>query len=230
MTTAKVYKVGGAVRDEMLGVKNKDLDYAIECESFDAMRQYIIESGGEIFLETPKYFTIRAKVPSLGVADFVLCRKDGFYKDGRRPETVEVGTIYDDLARRDFTINAMAVSTDGQMLDPYNGKADLERLIIRCVRNPYDRFEEDGLRILRAMRFAITKRMDLHETIIQCLCDPKVVKLLRIISIDRKRDELYKCFKHDTFATLNFLEQFGLVKEELFLQNRELWLEPTSKL
>src|SRR4051812_9903063 len=113
MADAKIYLVGGAVRDKIMNITPKDLDYSIECESFDAMRQYIIDRGGTIFLETPQYFTIRAKVPELGAADFVLCRRDGMYKDNRRPETVEVGTIFDDLARRDFTMNAIAIDEQG---------------------------------------------------------------------------------------------------------------------
>lgn len=73
------FEVGGAVRDKLLGVQSKDIDYAVEAESFSAMRDAVIERGGKIFLETPQYLTIRAHVPKLGAADFVLCRKDGEY-------------------------------------------------------------------------------------------------------------------------------------------------------
>src|SRR5689334_19330699 len=102
MNKVKLYKVGGYVRDQVLGLKSKDIDYAVEAESYDAMKNHLIEKGAKIYLEQPQYFTIRGKLNDED-ADFVLCRKEGKYSDGRRPDTVEIGTIYDDLARRDFT-------------------------------------------------------------------------------------------------------------------------------
>ena len=155
---AKFYEVGGAVRDEILNLPTNDLDYAVEAESYEAMREAVLERGGEIFLESPEYLTIRAKVPGIGPADFVLCRKDGAYSDGRHPDRVEPGTLLDDLARRDFTMNAMAVDIEnGKLYDPHDGRKDMEAETIRCVGVAEERFEEDALRILRAIRFAITK-------------------------------------------------------------------------
>ncbi len=101
----KIYLVGGSIRDQLLGLKSKDLDYAVEAGSYEEMRDYIKENG-KIFLETPEYLTIRAHLKNGEPADFVLCRKDGEYSDGRRPDKVTPGTLYDDLARRDFTVNA----------------------------------------------------------------------------------------------------------------------------
>ena len=109
----KIYQVGGSVRDEFLNIKSKDIDYAVEADSFGDMRKYMIDNGYNIFLETPQYFTIRAKFPDSHecnhlVADFALCRIDGQYSDGRRPDKVHRATIHEDLSRRDFTINAIA--------------------------------------------------------------------------------------------------------------------------
>jgi tRNA nucleotidyltransferase (CCA-adding enzyme) len=160
---ARFFQVGGSVRDKLLGVKSKDIDYAVECESFDAMREAILAKGGKIFVETPQYFTIRANVPVLGATDYVLCRKDGAYSDGRRPDSVEVGTIFDDLARRDFTVNAIAIDTEtGALIDPHGGAQDLTARVLRCVGNPVDRFNEDRLRIFRAARFSLTKGLTVH--------------------------------------------------------------------
>ena len=82
MQNVRVFKVGGAVRDQFLNRPNKDVDFAVEAESYDVMRNYILENGGKIYLETPEFLTIRGRMPDLGDADFVLCRKDGKYSDG----------------------------------------------------------------------------------------------------------------------------------------------------
>ncbi len=223
---AKFYQVGGSVRDELLGLKSKDIDYAVECASFDAMRKAILERGGEIFLETPQYLTIRAKVPSLGACDFVLCRKDGEYQDGRRPEGVEPGTILDDLARRDFTMNALAKGENGVLLDPHGGQEDIAKKVIKCVGDTRERFSEDGLRMIRAIRFAITKGFWISNDIHNCLVDEPFYKVrLSGVSPERVREELIRCFKHDTIRTLYILGIYSGLSNLLFLDN--LWLKPT---
>lgn len=124
----KFYQVGGSVRDKIMGIKPHDIDFAIGAESFGAMREAILARGGKIFLEMEKFFTIRANLPELGSADFVLTRKDGSYSDGRRPDGVTVGTILDDLARRDFTMNAIAINVEtGDILDPFDGTGDIHK-------------------------------------------------------------------------------------------------------
>ena len=226
---AKFYEVGGAVRDKILNLPTNDLDYAVEAESYEAMREAVLERGGEIFLESPEYLTIRAKVPGIGPADFVLCRKDGSYSDGRHPDKVEPGTLLDDLARRDFTMNAMAVDIEtGKLYDPHDGRKDMEAETIRCVGVAEERFEEDALRILRAIRFAITKDMKLDEDIDEALKDSYLVKLLENVSVERTREELNKAFKFDTLGTLALLEKYPLVREALF-SSRVLKLEGTLK-
>ena len=125
--TIKAYKVGGCVRDEILGIKSKDIDYAVEAESFDAMVKWVEDSGGKVYLPKPEHFTVRAKVPGLGDADYVLCRKERGYSDGRRPDHVEMGTLYDDLKRRDLTINSIAQNSEtGEYIDPFNGIQDIK--------------------------------------------------------------------------------------------------------
>src|SRR6478735_1674813 len=157
---AKFYQVGGCVRDSLLGVESKDIDFSVEAPSYEAMREAVIERCGgnpeSIKVDKPEFATIRAIDPKLGGVDFVLCRKDGAYSDGRRPDSVEMGTLLDDLARRDFTVNAIARADDGSLIDPFNGQADLKLRLLRCVGG-VDRLREDSLRMLRAFRFAITK-------------------------------------------------------------------------
>jgi tRNA nucleotidyltransferase (CCA-adding enzyme) len=225
----KIYQVGGSVRDHVLGQKSKDIDYAVVATCWDEMREYIL-SKGKIYLETPQYFTIRAHVEGLGDADFVLCRKDGEYRDGRHPDSVEVGTLWDDLARRDFTMNAIAVDVDtNKMIDPYGGVTDIKCRIIRCVRNPFDRFSEDALRILRALRFSITKDMTIDASIESTFGDVRLLELLEnSVSWDRKKDELHKMFKADTQRTLLLLKRYPAI-ENLLFSDKTLWLEPTLK-
>jgi tRNA nucleotidyltransferase (CCA-adding enzyme) len=224
---AKFYQVGGSVRDELLGLKSKDIDYAVEAEGFEAMRQAIVERGGEIFLETPAYFTIRARVPELGACDFVLCRKDGEYKDGRRPKSVEPGTIFDDLARRDFTVNAIAKTEDGTLIDPHGGIDHVHCKILRCVGSTDKRFDEDGLRMIRAIRFHVTKDLRIHNDIVECLMNPVFfVHNLRGVSAERVREELVKCFQHNTKLTLQVLNIFDDLRDYIF-SCWGLWLKPT---
>lgn len=235
MQNVHVYEVGGAVRDRILGVPNKDIDFAVEASSYNDMREYILENG-RIYLEQPEYFTIRAHIDR-GLrgapydADFVLCRREGTYKDGRRPDQVFVGTIYDDLARRDLTVNAIAVDMEtGEILDPFGGVKDLNNGILRSVGKPEDRFEEDALRMLRALRFSITKHMKIHKSIVRLLKDPHYLDLLENnISMDRKREELERMFKYDTRATLVLLAYFPELTWRLFGEGSAIWLKPTNE-
>jgi tRNA nucleotidyltransferase (CCA-adding enzyme) len=225
----KYYLVGGAVRDKLMNLKPKDLDYSVEAESFEAMRADIIARGGTIFLETPQYFTIRAKMPILGAADFVLARYDGQYTDGRRPDEVKAGTILEDLARRDFSVNAIAENVDtGEIVDPYNGRENIINKIISCVRNAEDRFTEDSLRMLRAIRFSITKGFTMDDEIISCLTNPNLVNLLDNVSFERIREELFKCFNFNTFETIKTLNNFPLLRDFCFSRGN-LILVPTLR-
>ncbi len=222
---AKFYQVGGCVRDALLGVVSKDIDFSVEADSYDAMREAVIERCGgnpdSIKVDKPEFATIRAVDPVLGGVDFVLCRKDGAYSDGRRPDSVEMGTLLDDLSRRDFTVNAIAKADDGSLIDPFNGQADLKLRLLRCVGG-VERLREDSLRMLRAFRFAITKGFALSMDVARFLKDDGNAKLLDNISIERIREELLKCFTKDTLQTLVWLEEFKAIKRAIFSRNLSL--------
>lgn len=207
----KFYEVGGAVRDSLMGVESKDVDFAVEAESFQAMEESLKLRGFHIFLSTPKYFTVRARVPvtlsplfrTTKVADFVLCRKDGPTKDGRRPEYVEPGTILDDLARRDFTMNAIARDPGtGSLIDPYDGAGDIQKGILKFVGDPYQRIAEDGLRVLRGLRFRITKNLRLHHETDDAFRSDLATDMIKKVSVERVREELEKMFSQNTFESL----------------------------
>lgn len=228
----RIFEVGGSVRDKFLGLPNKDRDFAVEAPSWEAMREHVHGIASKVFLETPEHLTIRALVPvgkKAEARDFVLCRKDGAYSDGRRPDTVEPGTIFDDLARRDFTINAMAINTEtGELLDPHGGRADAEARRLRCVGKAEDRFGEDALRILRAIRFRITKDLVIDADIALLMQDrsPRWPNHLKAVSIERIREELLKCFQHDTVLTLTVFQAINPLFTEVVFGG-DLWLEPT---
>lgn len=212
---AKHYLVGGAVRDQLLGLKCKDWDYAVEAASYEIMVEDIRARGGEIFLEKPEFFTVRAKLDGKS-ADFVLCRKESGFTDGRHPDKVEIGTIYDDLARRDFTINAMAQAEDKSILDPFNGGEDLAKGRIRCVGNTEERLKEDYLRIMRAIRFAVTKGFALDGKLARAMDKPEIYEGLANVSRERIYEELRKCFEHSTMETMYMLNHFYRVRDFIF--------------
>jgi tRNA nucleotidyltransferase (CCA-adding enzyme) len=226
MSEIKYYTVGGYVRDSLLGVKSHDIDFAVEAPSYEAMRQDLIAKGVRIFLETPIYFTIRGSHPEYGGVDYVLCRKDGDYVDGRHPEQVLAGTLYDDLARRDFTINAMAFNESGQIIDPFDGQVDLKIGQIKCVGDPHKRFEEDALRILRAIRFATRLGFDIEVN--TQIAMAAWADTVRRLPLERVREELHKCFKQNTLKTIFYLIRFNLMTD-IFGQDSSLWLMPTNK-
>ena len=222
-----VYEVGGKIRDEFMGLSNKDVDYAVEASLFEEMKEYIISEGGQIYLETPEYFTIRANLNGIA-ADFVLCRKDGSYSDGRRPDFVEVGTIYDDLARRDFTMNAIARNIKtGEIIDPFGGISDIRWRVVRCVGKTEDRMNEDSLRILRALRFSITKNMFMCPDIEELFKSSRWMARLSLVSQERIQNELHKMFVSNTFETMRFLVENPLLASACFPES--IWLKPTSE-
>jgi tRNA nucleotidyltransferase (CCA-adding enzyme) len=223
-TSIKFYRVGGWVRDHILGIKSKDIDYAVEAPSYEAMVEYI-KAHGKIYQERPEFLTVRARINGED-CDYVMCRKEGAYSDGRHPDQVEPGTIFDDLARRDFTVNAIAMDQGGQLIDPFGGQKDLANRLLRCVGNAYDRFNEDSLRLFRAIRFSITKGMIMHIDVQNCMFSLPLLARLETIPIERIREELVRCFQHDTYATLVTLNKFQNLQQYVF-RVRGLQLTPT---
>lgn len=232
-----IFLVGGAVRDLVLKENPKDFDFSVESNSFDEMKESIINNGFEIFLESPQYFTIRARAKnnwsfanidmSHKTFDFVLCRKEGEYSDGRRPDSVSVGSIEDDLSRRDFTVNAMAMDALGNILDPWNGKEDLQSNTLKCVGNTEDRLKEDSLRMIRAIRFVVTKNLWADVELSMCLHKSDYISLLDNVSMERVREELHKMLKHDTLKSLEILDHYRDLRNYIF--SKDIWLMPTTK-
>lgn len=233
----KFYEVGGCVRDEYMGTTSKDVDFAVEAASFEEMESGLKLRGFKVFLSTPEFLTIRAQVPAsepallarTKVADFVLCRKDSATGDGRRPDFVEPGNIYDDLARRDFTMNAIARDVQTQeVLDPHGGVDDIKNGLLKFVGDPMRRISEDGLRVLRGLRFMITKNIFAHPDTDSALVSPLALEMLMKVSIERVREELEKMFAHDTVRSVKLLANYHPQLHESIFRDG-LRLMPTLK-
>lgn len=226
----KLYEVGGAVRDKIMGLPSKDIDFVAEVNfrhalffqphsaasdnslCYDHLRAQLEHFGFTIYTEAPEFGTIRAHFPRDDsrygklVADFVLARKDGPSSDGRRPDYVLPGTLYDDLSRRDFTCNALAIDpVTGNLIDPFNGLDDIRNRTLRFVGDPMMRLREDGLRALRAIRFSVTKEMSFSRDALLALRDPETATLLSGVSVERRREELERAFAHDSLTTMRIL-------------------------
>jgi poly(A) polymerase len=239
------YEVGGKVRDEILGLVSKDVDYVAvpnqslldlytEAEDmFTVLHCYLVSEKFEIFLETPSCFTIRARFPEghryQGVADFVMARKEVGYISGTRTPIVKPGTLYDDLERRDFTLNALAKDGDGNIIDYFKGLEDLKRGYLRTPLDCTVTFDDDPLRILRAIRFCITKGFWIGPVMDGVIQDYDYENKMGVVSTERIREELFKCFKHDTIKTLKTLHEYPALRNYIF-RNNSLWLKPTMEL
>jgi tRNA nucleotidyltransferase/poly(A) polymerase len=242
----KLFRVGGCVRDALLGISSKDIDFTFVLpdlsqsvkEGFDFMENWMKERNFQIFLSTPEMFTVRAKFP-VGdpneglVADFVMARKEVGYIEGTRNPILVLGTLEDDLVRRDFTLNAMAEDADGNLIDLFGGREDLAKGLLRTPLDARITMMDDPLRIMRALRFSITKGFTIDDSIwvaIHRKRNPQILeKLEKVVSAERIREEVVKMMKHDTVKTL---ELFREVEDTLpgftaMVFSRGLWLKPT---
>jgi tRNA nucleotidyltransferase/poly(A) polymerase len=200
-------------------------------------RSYLTEEEFELFLVTPDCFTIRAKFPKghkyQGVADFVMARKEiGYIPDTRQPIIIP-GTLYDDLERRDFTLNALAKDDNGEIIDYFDGMWALENKMLLTPLDAKVTMMDDPLRLLRAFRFSITKGFTISPRIWEtCLMDGIVEKLDKVVSQERIRDEVFKMMKHDTLKTLELFERIRLVNPNILtiMFGKGIWLKPTNEL
>jgi tRNA nucleotidyltransferase (CCA-adding enzyme) len=178
--------VGGAVRDTLMGRSHTDFDIAT-----DALPPQVMSLFRRVIPTGIKHGTVTVlfKGTTFEVTTF---RTDAQYSDGRRPDSVTFApSIFDDLARRDFTINAMAYDLlTRTMNDPHGGKQDLARSVIRAIGDPAERFREDGLRPLRACRFAAQLSFTIDDATRAAI--PACLEILAKVSAERVRDEILK--------------------------------------
>ncbi len=206
------FLVGGCVRDLVIGRKPKDWDIAT-----NAMPEDIIKLFPKTFYEN-EYGTVgvvneTAEDETLHTVEVTPYRLESGYSDFRRPDKVKWGkTIEDDLARRDFSMNALAYDIETEkLLDPFGGKADITKKLIRTVGKPEDRFGEDALRMFRALRLASELNFAIEHDTQAAIA--KQAQLLAHISRERVRDEFTKIIMSDTPAlALDLAARLGLLK------------------
>ena len=221
---ADFYLVGGSVRDTLLGRPIKDRDYVVLTEmSFDELVTEMESAGATIFVRKPEFLTLRARF-NKEVFDVTFPRVDGEYKDGRRPSVVTpADSLKQDASRRDFTINAMYLDAYGVVRDFYGGRQDLEHKVIRAVGDPNERFKEDYLRILRAIRFACTLGFTIDDHTLLAMF--RHIDGLETISADRIREEVNRSLAADSQRTvLLLLPVFSI------LERKGLTLQVTQKV
>lgn len=188
----EAYVVGGYVRDRLLGKEVNDIDIVVVGSGIEFAEAVAVAMKKRKIVTYEKFGT--AMMPTEGgKIEFVGSRKESYHRDSRNP-VVAVGTLEEDLSRRDFTVNAMAVSLNaaawGELADPFHGTADLESKIIRTPLDPAATFDDDPLRIMRAVRFAAQLGFTIDPVTLEAI--PPVRERLAIISQERITEEFMK--------------------------------------
>ena len=198
------YLVGGCVRDMALGVRPHDWDICT-----GALPEQVMEVFPGALPTGLKHGTVTVRINSRSV-EVTTFRSEENYADHRHPETVRfVGELTTDLSRRDFTINAMALSPDGLIMDPFGGLTDLEHRCIRCVGSPELRFEEDALRMFRALRFSARLDFTIEEATLAAI--GKKAHLASALAAERIRDEVEKTLLTPRPETVGLMQHLGLL-------------------
>lgn len=186
------YVIGGYVRDCILGRETKDIDVVSTGKGIELARAVASRLGGSKISVFKRFGTAMINHKDLEV-EFVGARKESYSEDSRKP-AVEDGTIKDDQDRRDFTINAMAISlnegTWGELVDPFNGVEDLQKGILRTPLEPAKTYSDDPLRMMRAIRFATQLDFQIEESSFQAIYENR--ERIGIVSKERIADELNK--------------------------------------
>jgi tRNA nucleotidyltransferase (CCA-adding enzyme) len=183
------YLVGGCVRDILNGKEPKDFDIATNATP-EQIKKIFPKSFSNNNFGTVTVLT-KSEQENLKEVEITTYRTESGYNDKRHPDSVDfVDNLEEDLKRRDFTINAMAIGTDSKIIDPFNGQEDLKNKIVRAVGDPEERFSEDALRLMRAVRFSASLGFSIEEKTKQAI--KKNALLLKNISNERIRDEFVK--------------------------------------
>ncbi len=204
------YIVGGAIRDAFMGKKVEDYDIATNAtpEELKKIFRRVINTG-------IKHGTVTILFKGLHL-EVTTYRIEGKYSDGRRPDNIRfVSSIHEDLKRRDFTINAIAYEPiSGEIIDPHSGIKDIKKGIIKAIGNPEERFNEDGLRLIRACRFAAQLEFAIEE---KTLCGmANTIKMIERVSKERIREELIKILNSPKpSVAFVYMKETGLLEKIL---------------
>jgi poly(A) polymerase len=194
-TGVEVYVVGGFIRDLLLKKEVEDIDFLIVGDVMKYAQTFAASLGINDIVVFKTFGTAHFHHQGLNF-EFVGARKESYRKSSRKPDVSE-GTFFDDISRRDFTINTIAVSilneNFGEVIDPFNGISDIENKLIRTPLDPKVTFDDDPLRILRAFRFASQLNFSVDDSIMNAA--EELRDRLEIVSQERKTDEFLKILK-----------------------------------
>lgn len=205
----QIYIVGGAVRDLLMKKPISDWDFTT-----DAKPEEILKLFPEGFYDN-KFGTVgvlRSDLVKNEIFEITTMRKEGIYKDYRHPVNVSwTNKIEEDLARRDFTINALALSPTGDIVDPFHGQEDIKNKLIRAVGDPNQRFKEDALRLMRAIRIATELEFEIEPETTQAIKEN--ADLIKEVANERIRDELFKLLESGSpYIGIVKLRETGLLQ------------------
>lgn len=202
----EAYMVGGAVRDYLLGKIPHDIDVTTSAAPHEVKRHFskTVDTGIQ-------HGTVLVLLSGEGI-EVTTFRTEGAYTDNRRPDAVEfVKSLPEDLKRRDFTINAMAMTKNLEIIDPFGGQEDLKRKLIRAVGEPDQRFKEDALRMLRAVRFSSQLNFNIDEKTLASI--KRQAHLIEAIAMERIKIEIDKIMANShTQKSMKYLKISGLTK------------------
>lgn len=199
----EAYVVGGYVRDYLLGIDSVDIDICTNALPKDIINIFNIKK------ETVSYGSITLKIGKYNF-DITTYRKESSYVN-RRPNNIEyTSNLLEDIKRRDFTMNSICMNSSGKIFDYLNGKKDIENKKIEVIGDINKRFSDDPLRMLRAIRFAVTLEFELSPDIIAYISNHK--EQIKSLSFTRKKEELDKIFSSkNALVGLNLLKEFDLL-------------------
>lgn len=219
----EAYVVGGYVRDSLLNIDSYDIDITTSATVEEIKELFNVIDNGSKYLS----YTIVSNNYKYEITTY---RKDISYIDHRHPISEKALTLEEDLVRRDFTINALVLDKNNNIIDRYNGIYDIENKIIRTIGDPYKRFDEDALRILRAIYLKSKLQFEFEENTLNALCDK--AHLVEFLSGVRKKQELYKMVKYnkdnsyiELFIKSGIINYYETLKEGLlYLFNNNIIL------
>ncbi len=202
----EAYAVGGCVRDCLLGLNPHDWDVTTSAAPEETMAVF-----GENAIPTGLQFgTVSVKSDDY-IVEVTTFRTDGVYTDNRRPDSIGyASSLPEDLSRRDYTINAIAYSLSGEIIDPFNGMRDLRGKLIRAVGDPRERYEEDALRMFRGLRIAARLGFSIHPNTFSAIYEK--AHLAAFLSAERIRDELKKFLIYPNTYMITCIFESGLMK------------------
>ena len=206
----EIYIVGGAVRDLIMGRPTNDWDFTTNATPDEILK--IIPDG----YYDNVFGTVGLVIPEVEHPfEITTYRTEQGYSDSRHPDKISWGkSLEEDLSRRDFTINSLAIDKDLHVIDLYNGQKDIEKKLIRAVGDPHERFSEDALRMMRAVRIGTQLNFKIEEKTFEAI--KKNAPLINKIAKERIKDELFKILgSENPYEGMVLLRESGLMKEIL---------------